>query len=99
MMSGREHELITAVAIRYPGGLIVETDVTKLRMRTLTREAIERYVASDCPFDCAGSYKLEAPESPCSELDRFGRPCMAITGPAADRPDHDPLRELGFDVP
>jgi septum formation protein len=29
-------------------------------MRRLTRSEIERYVAADEPFDCAGSYKLES---------------------------------------
>lgn len=36
------------------------TDVTRLTMRRLTRSEIERYVAADEPFDCAGSYKLES---------------------------------------
>jgi septum formation protein len=36
------------------------TDQTRLRMRPLPREAIERYVAADRPLDCAGSYKLES---------------------------------------
>ena len=31
-----------------------------MRMRPLSRDAIERYVAADRPFDCAGSYKLES---------------------------------------
>jgi septum formation protein len=36
------------------------TDVTRLRMRLLPLDAIERYVKADRPFDCAGSYKLES---------------------------------------
>ena len=42
------------------GGRVCHTDITRLRMRRLTRDAIERYVAADNPIDCAGSYKLES---------------------------------------
>ena len=59
-MSGQTHELITAlVVIRLPD-VFHHTDVTRLRMRPLSREALERYVAADRPLDCAGSYKLES---------------------------------------
>ncbi len=53
--------MITAVAVVAPGGGLFEhVDVTTLKMRALSPEAIERYVAFDVPFDCAGSYKLES---------------------------------------
>ncbi len=58
-LSGRSHELLTAVAVRHPGGVEEHLDVTTLRMRDLSRAEVERYVAADRPFDCAGSYKLE----------------------------------------
>jgi septum formation protein len=32
----------------------------RMTMRALSREQIERYVDRDAPFDCAGSYKVEA---------------------------------------
>lgn len=59
-MSGRSHRLITAVAVRQGGEMIVHVDVSFLTMRALSRGAIERYLAADVPFDCAGSYKLES---------------------------------------
>ena len=59
-MSGRTHELITAMVVLRGEGLLRHTDITRLRMRSLPREAIERYLAADRPFDCAGSYKLES---------------------------------------
>src|SRR5205823_317052 len=59
-MAGRPHELITAVSILHPRGAHEVCDVTTLWMRPLTRAEIERYVAADRPFDCAGAYKLEA---------------------------------------
>lgn len=59
-LSGRTHELITAVAIVHSGGIDEFVDRTRLTMRALTRAEIEAYVARDEPLDCAGSYKLEA---------------------------------------
>jgi septum formation protein len=59
-MAGRTHELITAMVVIRGGEGVCHTDITRLRMRRLTREAIERYVAADNPIDCAGSYKLES---------------------------------------
>src|SRR5262249_15486245 len=56
-LAGRTHELITALAIYHSGRLIEHTDVTRLTMRPLARDEIERYVAADLPLDCAGSYK------------------------------------------
>jgi len=58
-LAGRSHELITSVSVVHPWGAFDHTDVTTLWMRPLTRNEIERYVAADRPFDCAGSYKLE----------------------------------------
>jgi len=58
-LSGRTHELVTAVCVWHAGELHQHTDHTRLTMRSLDREALERYVAADQPYDCAGSYKLE----------------------------------------
>ncbi len=59
-MSGQTHELITALVVIRGAEVFRHTDITRLRMRPLARDAIERYVAADRPFDCAGSYKLES---------------------------------------
>jgi septum formation protein len=59
-LSGRTHVLVTAVAIAHDGRILEHTDVTRLWMRPLSRSQIERYVASDAPLDCAGSYRIEA---------------------------------------
>ncbi len=58
-LAGRSHALITALAVWHDGHIFRHTDVTTLRMRSLDRAAIERYVAADRPIDCAGSYRLE----------------------------------------
>lgn len=59
-MSGRTHELITAMVVIHSEELFRHTDITRLRMRSLPLDAIARYLAADRPFDCAGSYKLES---------------------------------------
>ena len=66
-LSGRTHELITAVAVLKAGERPQEarqswlhSDVTRMTMRALSYGEIERYVDHEKPFDCAGSYKFEA---------------------------------------
>jgi septum formation protein len=59
-MAGEAHELYTAIAVIHEGKVHAYTDAATMRMRALSRAEIERYVDADEPFDCAGSYKLEA---------------------------------------
>jgi septum formation protein len=58
-LSGRPHELLTAVAVLAPGKSETFLNRTILQMRHLSRAAVEAYVDADLPLDCAGSYKLE----------------------------------------
>ena len=59
-LAGRRHRLITAVAIAAPTGWDCWDADAVMDVRPLTEEAVRRYVAADRPWDCAGSYKLEA---------------------------------------
>ncbi len=63
-LSGREHVLLTAVAVarREEDSYDVRSLVAsnRIRMRQLTRAEIETYVDIDRPFDCAGAYKIES---------------------------------------
>jgi septum formation protein len=66
-LSGRTHELITAVGVLKAGEspedtrqTWLHTDVTRMTMRSLSRDEIERYIDHEKPFDCAGSYKFES---------------------------------------
>jgi septum formation protein len=59
LLSGRTHELLTAVCLRRGEQVLSHTDVARLTLRELPLEALGRYVAADRPLDCAGSYKLE----------------------------------------
>ncbi len=58
-MQGKTHELITAICVFDGMKAIPYTDITKLKMRPMTRAQIEHYVSLDNPIDCAGSYKIE----------------------------------------
>lgn len=61
-LSGRTHELVTAVCVLQvtPGARRTHIDRTRLTMRRLSREQLARYVAADGPTDCAGAYKIES---------------------------------------
>lgn len=97
LLAGRTHELITAVCVWRHDRSWQHTDVTRLTMRPLTPGEIERYVAVDQPWDCAGAYKLEqrgivlfeSIES-ADHTAITGLPLMAVTSI---------LREIGFAIP
>jgi septum formation protein len=59
-LSGRTHELLTAVCVLQGAIVHRHLDITRLTMRELSAAEIERYLSADRPFDCAGSYKWEA---------------------------------------
>ena len=59
IMAGKTHRLITAVAISHPGGCIEFVNETRLTMRALSAQQIQRYVSLDLPLNCAGSYMIE----------------------------------------
>ncbi len=58
-LSGKTHELLTAVTVTWPEGQTTFLNTTRLHMRELTTQEITGYVEIDLPLDCAGSYKLE----------------------------------------
>ena len=59
-LAENSHDLITAVAVCHQGACQTHIDETRLWMRPLGREALERYVRADRPLDCAGAYKIES---------------------------------------
>ena len=60
-MSRKTVTFITAVALAHhdSGALHRDLDTTVVKFRKLTVEDIERYVAAEPSFDCAGSAKIE----------------------------------------
>ena len=98
MLQGREHRLLTAVALHCPGGETKSSlDEHKMRMRSLSAVEIQGYVDAEMPLDCCGSYKIES--LGISLFDSIvGDDFTAITGLpllALSRL----LREAGFSVP
>ena len=58
-LSGRRHEVITAVALRFQEQVEVALSVSHVTMRRLDAGEIERYVATGEPFDKAGGYAVQ----------------------------------------
>jgi septum formation protein len=58
-LSGRRHEVVTAVALRWRDDVEVALSISHVTMRRLTAGEIERYVESGEPFDKAGGYAIQ----------------------------------------
>ena len=58
-LSGRRHDVITAVAVRWNDEVDVALSVSHVTLRRLTAGEIERYVATGEPFDKAGAYAIQ----------------------------------------
>ncbi len=58
-LSGREHRVVTAVALACGADLMERCDVTRVWFRPLTAEMIQAYVATGEPLDKAGAYGVQ----------------------------------------
>ncbi len=58
-LSGRRHEVITAVALKWEAEADVALSVSHVTFRRLTAGEIERYIATGEPFDKAGAYAIQ----------------------------------------
>jgi septum formation protein len=58
-LSGREHRVLTAVAVLHSGSERAALSVSRVRFRRLTVEEIERYWETGEPADKAGAYALQ----------------------------------------
>ena len=58
-LSGREHEVLTAVALKFEERMELLLSATAVRFRALERAEIERYVASGESMDKAGGYGIQ----------------------------------------
>jgi septum formation protein len=58
-LSGREHEVLTAVAMRFGERMETELSATAVRFRPLEPAEIARYVAGGEPMDKAGAYGIQ----------------------------------------
>ena len=94
-LRGRQHDVITAVAVIRNGRVIVDHASTKVTMRNCTDGEIAAYVASGDPMDKAGAYAVQdAVFAPVSGYDGcylniVGLPLCLLAGL---------LREVGVEV-
>ena len=58
-LSGRTHEVVTAVALRWQDDTHFAMSTSKVTLAPLTKSAIAVYVASGEPFDKAGGYGIQ----------------------------------------
>lgn len=58
-LSGRTHEVLTAVAVRWNAQLAQAVSASQVTFRQLPKDEIERYVATGEPFDKAGAYAIQ----------------------------------------
>ncbi len=58
-LSGKAHEVFTAVCIRTIDSQSVVVDTTKVHFRVLTDQDIEQYIDEFQPYDKAGSYGVQ----------------------------------------
>jgi septum formation protein len=60
LLAGREHEVLTGVAVVGSGGAVaVEVERTRVWFTALTDDEIDWYVASGEPMDKAGAYAIQ----------------------------------------
>lgn len=59
MLSGKEHRVLTAVALMEEGRTKVEQEETRVFFREIEQEEIDAYVASREPWDKAGGYGIQ----------------------------------------
>ncbi len=59
-MQGQTHELITALTVLNGFHREDILNLTKIKIKPLKRTQIESYVDLDSPWDCSGSYRMEA---------------------------------------
>lgn len=58
-LSGKVHEVVTGVTLRWPKGLHSFVGVSRVHMHPLNAEQIEEYIATQEPYDKAGGYALQ----------------------------------------
>ena len=58
-LSGRTHDVLTAVAIRWNAQIVLGLSVSRVTFRTIEQGEIERYIATGEPFDKAGAYAIQ----------------------------------------
>jgi len=93
LLAGREHEVITGIAILHEHGEIVDAARTRVRFAPLTNDEIAAYAATGEPMDKAGAYAIQGLAS--KFVERIDGCYSNVVGlPIALAYRH--LREIGF---
>ena len=58
-LSGRTHEVITAVALRWQSQIVAAVSNSRVTFRAIALDEVDRYVATGEPFDKAGGYAIQ----------------------------------------
>lgn len=77
-LGGREHTVLTAVAVASDGQVRERIDRTRVWFRPLTPQTISDYVATQEPMDKAGSYGLQGYGAVL--VDRIEGDCFGVIG-------------------
>jgi septum formation protein len=59
LLSGRSHQVTTAVCLAGPGFEDMRSETTRVTMRQLSEKEVRAYVASGEPMDKAGAYAIQ----------------------------------------
>jgi septum formation protein len=59
MLSGRGHQVVTAVCMIANGHVSIGSETTKVTMAKITEQEIADYVATGEPMDKAGAYAIQ----------------------------------------
>lgn len=61
LLNGKTHQVISGICLLYKPGnyMIIDSEVTKVKFRNLTKDDIENYLATQEPYDKAGAYGIQ----------------------------------------
>lgn len=63
-LAGNQHTVYSGLCLLQEKEIIWDYDTTQIQFKDWSRKSIERYVANSQPFDKAGGYGIQDPESP-----------------------------------
>ncbi len=63
LLSGRRHQVITTVAVKTPDRILERTVLTKVKMKRLSQQELNAYLADEDWIGKAGAYAIQGPAS------------------------------------
>ncbi len=59
MLSDAYHEVYTGYTLMYGNKIVMDHCITRVKMRSITEDEIERYISTSEPYDKAGGYGIQ----------------------------------------